>query len=79
MRRLRDLRGRSAIAAVWLAGVLDAAYPVAAKDLGVLGETWPIEEPDLLTQVETETERTRTVRRAGAAERRGENPGPRAP
>ena len=54
MRRLRDLRGRSAIAAVWLAGVLDAAYPVAAKDLGVLGETWPIEEPDLLTQVETE-------------------------
>ena len=54
MRRLRDLRGRSAIAAVWLAGVLDAAYPVAAKDLGVLGETWPIEEPDLLVQVETE-------------------------
>ena len=53
MRRLRDLRGRHAIAAVWLAGVLDAAYPVAAKDLGVLGEIWPIEESDLLTQVET--------------------------
>ncbi len=53
MRRLRDLRGRHALAAVWLAGVLDAAYPVAAKDLGVLGETWRIEEPDLLTQVET--------------------------
>ena len=52
MRRLRDLRGRHALAAVWLAGVLDAAYPVAAKDLGVLGETWRIEEPDLLTQVE---------------------------
>ena len=53
MRRLRDLRGRHALAAVWLAGVVDAAYPVAAKDLGVLGETWRIEEPDLLTQVET--------------------------
>ena len=52
MRRVRDLRGRCAIAAVWLAGVLDAAYPVSAKDLGVLGETWRIEEPDLLTQVE---------------------------
>ena len=53
MRHLRDLRGRHALAAVWLAGVLDAAYPVAAKDLGVLGETWRIEEPDLLAQVET--------------------------
>ena len=53
MRRVRDLRGRCAIAAVWLAGVLDAAYPVSAKDLGVLGETWRIEEPDLLVQVET--------------------------
>ena len=53
MRRLRDLRGRHAIAAVWLAGVLDAAYPVSAKDLGVWGETWPIGEPDLLVQVET--------------------------
>ena len=52
MRRLRDLRGRHAIAAVWLAGVLDAGYPVTAKDLGVWGEIWPIEEPDLLTQVE---------------------------
>lgn len=40
-------------AAVWLAGVLDAAMPVSAKDLGVWGEVWPIEEPDLLTQVET--------------------------
>ena len=61
MRCLRDLRGRHALAAVWLAGVLDAAYPVAAKDLGVLGETWRIEEPDLLTQVEaalTELERS---------------------
>ena len=32
--------------------MLDAACPVAAKDLGVLGETWSIEEPDLLAQVE---------------------------
>ena len=39
-------------AALWLAGVLDAAMPVSAKDLGVWGEVWPIEEPDLLTQVE---------------------------
>ncbi len=38
-------------AAVWLAGVLDAAMPVGAKDLGVWGEVWPIEEPDVLTQV----------------------------
>ena len=53
MMRLRDFHGRSAIAAVWLAGLLDAAYPVSAKDLGVLGETWPIEEPDVLAQVET--------------------------
>ena len=52
MRWLRELRGRHAIAAVWLAGVLDAGYPVTAKDLGVWGETWPIEEPDLLAQVE---------------------------
>ena len=53
MRRLGHLRGGRVIAAVWLAGVLDAGYPVTAKDLGVLGETWPIEEPDLLVQVET--------------------------
>ena len=52
MRWLRELRGRHAIAAVWLAGVLDAGYPVTAKDLGVWGEIWPIEEPDLLVQVE---------------------------
>ena len=52
MRRLGHLRGRRVIAAVWLAGMLDAAYPVTAKDLGVFGEIWPIEEPDLLVQVE---------------------------
>ena len=52
MRRLRDLRGRHALAAVWLAGVLDAAMPVAARDLGVLGETWRIAEADLLEQIE---------------------------
>ena len=52
MMRLRDLRGRHALAAVWLAGVLDAAMPVAARDLGVLGETWRIAEADLLDQIE---------------------------
>ena len=52
MMRLRDLRGRHALAAVWLAGVLDAAMPVAARDLGVLGETWRIAEADLLDRIE---------------------------
>ena len=52
MRRLRILRTRHAIAAVWLAVLLEAAYPVSAKDLGVWGEVWPIEESDLLVQVE---------------------------
>ena len=52
MMRLRDLRGRHAFAAVWLAGVLDAAMPVAARDLGVLGETWRIAEADLLDRIE---------------------------
>ena len=52
MKRLRDLRGRHALAAVWLAGVLDAAMPVAARDLGVLGETWRIAEADLLERIE---------------------------
>ncbi len=61
MRRLGHLRGRRVIAAVWLAGMLDGAYPVTAKDLGVFGEIWPIEETDLLVQVEnalTELERS---------------------
>ena len=53
MRRLRILRTRHAIAALWLASVLDAAMPVSAKDLGVWGEVWPIEESDLLVQFET--------------------------
>ncbi len=53
MRRLGEVRGGRLIAALWLAGVLDASMPVSAKDLGVWGEVWPIEEPDLLTQVET--------------------------
>lgn len=53
MNGLRDAcRGRI-LTAIWLAGVLDAAMPVSAKDLGVWGEVWPIEEPDLLTQVES--------------------------
>ena len=53
MMSLRDVHGRSAIAALWLAGLLEAAYPVSAKDLGVWGEVWPIEESDLLVQFET--------------------------
>ena len=53
MRALGNVCGGRLIAALWLAGVLDAAMPVSAKDLGVWGEVWPIEEPDLLVQVET--------------------------
>ena len=53
MRRLGDTCGGRLIAALWLAGVLDAAMPVSAKDLGVWGEVWPIEESDVLVQVET--------------------------
>ena len=53
MRSLGDVCGGRLVAALWLAGVLDASMPVSAKDLGVWGEVWPIEEPDLLTQVES--------------------------
>ena len=53
MRALGNVCGGRLVAALWLAGVLDAAMPVSAKDLGVWGEVWPIEEPDLLVQVET--------------------------
>ena len=53
MKSVGDVCGGRLIAALWLAGVLDASMPVSAKDLGVWGEVWPIEEPDLLTQVET--------------------------
>ena len=52
MRALGGVCGGRLVAALWLAGVLDAAMPVSAKDLGVWGEVWPIEEPDLLVQVE---------------------------
>ncbi|MCY3732012.1 MAG: type-F conjugative transfer system protein TraW, partial [Rhodospirillaceae bacterium] len=52
MRRLGDVCGGRLMAALWLAGVLDASMPVTAKDLGVWGEVWPIEEADLLEQVE---------------------------
>jgi len=38
-------------AAMMLAAVI-AAHPVAAKDLGVRGATWPVAEPDLLEQIE---------------------------
>ena len=52
MRSLGDVCGGRLVAAIWLAGVLDASMPVSAKDLGVWGEVWPIEEADLLEQVE---------------------------
>ena len=52
MRSLGDVCGGQLMAALWLAGVLDASMPVTAKDLGVWGEVWPIEEADLLEQVE---------------------------
>jgi len=39
-------------AAIMLAAVI-AAQPVAAKDLGVRGATWPVAEPDLLAEIET--------------------------
>ena len=52
MRTLADACGGRLMAALWLAGVLDASMPVTAKDLGVWGEVWPIEEADLLEQVE---------------------------
>ena len=60
MRTLGDVCGGRLIAALWLAGVLDASMPVSGKDLGVWGEVWPIEEPDLLTEVETALEALQT-------------------
>lgn len=62
MRILADVCGGRLVAAIWLAGVLDASMPVSAKDLGVWGEVWPIEESDLLEQVE---ERLEALRRSG--------------
>ena len=53
MRFLGDMCGGRLVVALWLAAVLDACMPVSAKDLGVWGEVWPIEESDLLTQVES--------------------------
>ena len=40
------------LAALALAAVLGASGPASAKDLGVLGATWPIAEPDLLVEIE---------------------------
>ena len=37
-------------------------FPVAAKDLGVRGATWPVAEPDLLEQIEA---RLRSMERSG--------------
>ena len=51
MRPMAGLRA-AAIAALALALTL-AAVPAGAKDLGVRGATWPVAEPDLLTQIET--------------------------
>ena len=45
--------------AVAVAGV---AFPVAAKDLGVRGATWPVAEPDLLAAIEA---RLRGMERSG--------------
>ena len=52
MRSLADTYGGRLVAAVWLAGLLESSMPVSAKDLGVWGEVWPIEESDLLEEVE---------------------------
>ena len=52
-------------AAMMLAAVI-AAQPVAAKDLGVRGATWPVAEPDLLVQIET---RLQEMQRSGALAR----------
>lgn len=53
MRRLGDLSCGRIVAAIWLAAVLDASMPVTARDLGVWGEIWPIEEPDLMERIGT--------------------------
>ena len=41
-------------ACLWLA--VPSPMPVSAKDLGVMGETWPIAEPDLLVAIEARLE-----------------------
>lgn len=46
---------KAAIPTILAAGLLLATAPpgaVSAKDLGVLGATWPVAEPDLLAQIE---------------------------
>ena len=48
-------------AAIMLAAVI-AAQPVAARDLGVRGATWPVAEPDLLVEIET---RLQEMQRSG--------------
>ena len=50
--RRRPLLPRFAAAAIACALTLSAGYGWA-KDLGVRGAVWPIEEPDLLTEIET--------------------------
>ena len=61
MRSLGDMCGGRLMAALWLAGVLEASMPVTAKDLGVWGEVWPIEESDLLVDVESALKRLETT------------------
>ena len=57
------MRPRLALFAACLSLALLGAMPVSAKDLGVMGETWPIAEPDLLVEIEA---------RLAALERSGE-------
>ena len=40
-------------AAALMIALAIAALPATAKDLGVRGATWPVAEPDLLTEIET--------------------------
>ena len=55
-------------AAATLAVTLALAAPtaVSAKDLGVRGATWPVEEPDLLARIEA---RLMELERSGALAR----------
>ena len=56
MRMCAPCRGVAALAILLAVGL-----PASAKDLGVRGQTWPVAEPDLLTQIEarlTEMERS---------------------
>ena len=72
------------LAAPAVAAALALAVPADAKDLGVLGATWPVAEPDLLEEIEArllEMERSGALARLEEearerARRRLEEPGP---